>query len=347
MLFKRTLTLLVVLALVIGVAGCTKPAPAPPAPPTTGEPTPPKDQPAHLRFASWGLGSAWYVQSATIATAMRQHLPKGSTVDVLPFAGGTGNNTLVASGEAEMAISFNVSTRWAVDGTLAYDKPMPDLRGLVGGLDEFFVAVVASKKLGLTSLQDIKDKQLAVRLVTVPKGGLGEYSAGLILGEYGMSYGDLEKWGGSVRHTSFESIVSAFKDGQADLFIHTITVGHPSLTEIAVSTDITFVDLAPDIVKKLENYGYVAATLPTGSFRGQTAPHHTIGLASNLVATKDMPDDVAYRIAKAVCESKEDLVKGHAAFAPFKPEIAWQSGYLGAPIHPGAEKYFREKGWMK
>ncbi|MEW6523005.1 MAG: TAXI family TRAP transporter solute-binding subunit [Bacillota bacterium] len=347
MQLKKVVILVIVAALTVGLIGCAQPAPAPAPPAPTPAPEPPKDQPVHLRFASWGLGSAWYVQAATIATAMRTRLPKGSTVDVLPFAGGTGNNTLVATGEAEMAISFNVSTRWAVDGVLAYDKAMPNLRGLVGGLDEFYVAIVASKKLDITSLKDIKDRQLPVRLVTVPKGGLGEYSAGLILKAYGISYDDLTKWGGSVRHTSFESIVSAFKDGQADLFIHTITVGHPSLTEIAVSTDIHFIDLEPAIVSALEKFGYVPATLPKGSFRGQVADSHIIGLASNLVATDKMPDDVAYRITKAVCESKEDLVKGHAAFAPFKPEEAWRPGLLGAPLHPGAEKYYRERGWIK
>ncbi len=157
--------------------------------------------PVTLAFATLDAGSAWYVYGATMAELLRRALPAGSNVDVKPFAGGVGNPKLVAKNETPLALSFTVTNRWAFEGREAYDTKLENLRGLVGGLDTYYLVAVVQKKLNVNSLKDIKDKKLGVRLFTQPIGALGEFGGRQLLRAYGISYADLKAWGGSTPPT--------------------------------------------------------------------------------------------------------------------------------------------------
>ena len=303
-------------------------------------------EPVKVRMATFNLGSSWYVYGALMADILRNGLPKGSTVDILPHAGGVGNPKLVYGGEAEMALGFNVTAKWALEGKLAYDKKMPTLRGLVGALDEYFVGIVATKKSKITSLAEIPEKRMPIHLVTVPKGGMGEYANQQIMEAYGAGYDEIKSFGGKVTHTSFSVIAKMLVDGRADLFMQVITVGHPAMTEIATTTDVTFLSLREDVVKKLSQYGWIPATIPAGTFKHQDQKVPTVGLTTNLIATDKMPNDLAYAITKAICENQETLSKGHAGLKSFNPRVAWKAENLGVPLHPGAERFYKEKGLM-
>src|SRR5262249_1653562 len=119
--------------------------------------------PVTLAFSTLGQGTAWYIYGATIADLLRKTLPPRSNVDVKPFAGGVGNAKLVSKNETPIGLSFTVSNRWAMDGREAYDAVIDNIRGLVGGLDTYYLVIVATKKLNISSLKEVKDKKLPVR----------------------------------------------------------------------------------------------------------------------------------------------------------------------------------------
>src|SRR2546428_10669664 len=133
-------------------------------------------QPVTLAFATLDPGSAWYVYGATIADLLRRTLPAGSNIDVKPFAGGVGNAKLVAKNETPLGLSFTVTNRWAFEGKEAYDAKLDNLRGLVGGLDTYYLVAIASKKLPIGSIKEIKDKKVPVKMFTQPVGSLGEFA---------------------------------------------------------------------------------------------------------------------------------------------------------------------------
>jgi TRAP transporter TAXI family solute receptor len=304
-------------------------------------------QPVTLAFATLDTGSAWYVYGATMAELLRKALPPGSNVDVKPFAGGVGNAKLVAKNETPLALSFTVTNRWAFEGKEAYDTKLESLRGLVGGLDTYYLVAVAAKKLNLNSLKDIKDRKLAVRLFTQPVGALGEFGGRQLLRTYGISYTDLRGWGGSTTHVGYNVIVDAFKDGRADLLIAVVTPKHPSVSEIATFTDVKFLGIEPETVKALGPLGYAPATMPANTFKNQPEPVSTVGFPTVVITNKDLPEPVAYTVTKTIIENKDALVRGHAGLAAFDPQTAWQSEKVGIPLHPGAERAYREKGWLK
>jgi TRAP transporter TAXI family solute receptor len=304
-------------------------------------------QPVNLPFSTLSQGTAWYVYGATMAELLRKSLPGGSTVDVKPFSGGVGNPKLVAKNETPIGLSFSVTNRWALEGRESYDAKLENLRGLVGGLDTYYLVALAARKLDVASLKDVKDRKLPVKLYTLPVGSLGEFGARQLLKEYGLTYADIKSAGGSTTHANYNIIVDAFKDGRADLLIAVITPKHPSITEIATFTEVRFLSLEPDRVRGLGGLGYTGATMAADVFKNQTQPVSTVGFPTVLITNKDLPEPVAYTITKTVIENKDVLVRGHAGLAEFDPRTAWQPEKVGIPLHPGAERAYREKGWMK
>lgn len=304
-------------------------------------------QPVNLAFATLGQGSAWYVYGATMADLLRRTLPAGSNVDVRPFSGGVGNAKLVAKNETPLGLSFTVTNRWAYEGKEAYDARLENLRALVGGLDTYYLVALATKKLSVGSIADIKARKLPVRVFSQPVGSLGEFGMRQLLREYGISYADVKSWGGSTTHVNYNIIVDAFKDGRADLLIAVVTPKHPSITEIATFSDVTFLKLEPERVKGLGSLGYKPATMPAETFKNQPQPVNTVGFPTVLITNRELPEPIAYTVTRTIVENKDALVRGHAGLAEFDPKTAWQPDEVGLPLHPGAERVYREKGWMK
>ena len=323
--------LALLLVLVLGVGGVAAQPPAP----------------VNLAFATLDTGSAWYVYGATMAELLRRALPPGSNVDVKPRAGGVGNPRLVAKNETPLGFGFTVTNRWAYEGKEAYTEKLENLRGLVGGLDTYYLVAVASSKLGINSVREIRDKKLPVKIYTQPIGALGEFAGRQLLRATGMSYNDVRSWGGSTTHVGYNVIVDAFKDGRADILFAVITPKHPSVSEIANDGNVKFLGLDPEITKALLPLGYVAATMPANTFKSQPEPVTTVGFPTVLITNKELPEPVAYTVTKTLIENKDALVRGHAGLAEFDPKTAWQPDKVGVPLHPGAERAFREKGWMK
>jgi TRAP transporter TAXI family solute receptor len=304
-------------------------------------------QPVNLAMATLGQGTAWYIYGATMADLLRKALPAGSNVDVKPFSGGVGNAKLVARNETPIGLSFTVTNRWASLGTEAYDARIDNLRALVGGLDTYYLVVVAAKKLNVGSLKDVKDRKLAVKAFSQPVGSLGEFAMRQLFREHGLSYADLKGWGGSATHANYNIIVDAFKDGRADVLVAVVTPKHPSISEIAAFTDVRFLAIEPERVKGLTALGYKPATMPADTFKNQPQPVVTVGFPTVLITNAGLAEPLAYTVTKTIIENKDALVRGHAGLAEFDPKTAWQPDEVGLPLHPGAERAYREKGWMK
>jgi TRAP transporter TAXI family solute receptor len=325
------LVLPVVLVIAIGASGAAAQAPAP----------------VNLAFATLDTGSAWYVYGATIAELLRKTLPPGSNIDVKPRAGGVGNPRLVAKNETPLGLSFTVTNRWGYEGKEAYSEKLENIRALVGGFDTYYLVAMATKKLGITSVREIREKKLPVRVYTQPVGSLGEFAGRQLLRATGLGYNEIKAFGGSTQHVGYNVIIDAFKDGRADILFAVVTPKHPSVSEIVSSVDVEFLGLDPEIAKAMLPLGYTAASMPPETFKGQTKAVSTVGFPTVLITNKELPEPVAYTVTKTVLENKDALVRGHGGLAEFNPRTAWQPEKVGIPLHPGAERAYREKGWMK
>lgn len=300
--------------------------------------------PVNLKMATFKSGSGWHVLGANIASVIKEYLPKGSIVDVLPYSGGVGNCLLLDRGKADIALGFPVETGLAIKGLEPYDEPIPDLRALVGRTDTYWFAFAVRSDSGIRSIDQIKNQKYPLRLAILPKGSSGEWMTRTVLNAYGISYSDIKSWGGKVMSGSFAAAVALIKENKADAFGQVCTPGHPTWTELCTTVNMNFLPVKEDIINKLaDKYGYVKGVIPEGAFRGVKEDISTLGFYTMLITTSDLPEDVAYIITKAVCENKPRIVSAYKAFEVFDPKTAWK---VPVPLHEGARKYYEEMGLM-
>lgn len=310
----------------------------------------PKEASGNLLFATNTQGSAWYIYGATMAELLRPVM-SGRTVDVLPFAGGIGNAKMLDEKKADVAFSFSITSKWAYEGNVAYQKKQENLRGLVGALDQYYIGIVASKafvdKHGVKTVKDIVDKKVPVRIYTNNKGSLAEFSTSQVLEAYGINYDTIKQNGGKVELTSNDVIQSSFQNGEADLHILVMPKGHPTISELSVHTPIVFLPMEDEIVNKFKSFGYSDVLFPKGLYKDQDYDVQTVGFSTMILTTSDLNEEAAYNITKTVNENKEKLDSAHDALKDFKPENAMKPESLNVPLHPGAERYYKEKGLLK
>jgi len=302
-----------------------------------------------IAFATLDQGSAWYNYGATIGSQIEDAVD-GTKVEVLPYSGGIGNPELVASGEAQIATSFSAVTAWAhegLGGTPFEDEPLDNLRMLVGGIDQYYFGPIAPANAAFDSLDEVVDGELGIGIVSQPRGSLGDIGTNMVLEAYGAGTDDIESWGGNFEPTSTDVATTAIGDRKADLWIQAITAGHPGITELAQTSDIKILPISDDAVEALSDFGLTPATLPGGTFRGQDDDVQLVGFNTSIIASTDLDDETAYEITKAIVESADALASANAGMAGFDPALAASEEMTsGVPLHPGAERYYKEAGLL-
>lgn len=305
---------------------------------------------ARLKIGSNRLGTSFYVQGAAVADVVTKNNGIGIEAEAMPIAGGVGNITLIERGKTlDFALTMNNNAMWGMNALCGFKERTRDVRSLLGGLDRYYIGVFTRSDLGIESLEELARKKPKIRLYTQAKGTTAELVASQILESCGMTYQNIEDWGGAVSFTDTDAIINSFKDGHCDMFVLNINKGHPVITEIAMTGKLKFIPLSGKSIEFLDQkYGFTPTSLPANTFKGQDKDIPTGGSATMIIVNKGMSDEFAYAITKAVVENKDALVKGHKAFTDFDPAIACDGKYLGeVPMHPGAVRYFKEAGRMK
>jgi TRAP transporter TAXI family solute receptor len=216
--------------------------------------------------------------------------------------------------------------------------PFEDLRAVFALHPEPFT-VVARADSGIESFDDLKGKR-----VNVGNPGSGQRSTmEVLMDAKGWTMDDFAL--ASELKSAEQS--QALSDNNVDAIV--FTVGHPngSIQEASTTTDAKLVPVTGPEVDKLvaDNPYYSKASIPGGMYRGTADDVETFGVRATFVTSADVPDEVVYEVTKAVFENFEDFKQLHPAFATLdKQEIV--TGGLSAPMHPGAEKYFKEAGLM-
>jgi TRAP transporter TAXI family solute receptor len=308
----------------------------------------PAMEPVNLKLASFKVGSGWYVLGGIMADVIKSGLPEGSTVDAMPKAGAVGNPMLIGAKKADFALAFPVTANWAYNGTQNYTERIPNIRVVVAGLDTTWILGAVRADSGIKSWTDLKERKIGLRISTQSKGSLSEVGATQILGKYGIPIEDLEKWGGKLLMQGFTEMVPALKDGAIDGFLMMATPNHPTWSEIAISRDMRFISMEETIIKEMvDEYGYSSATVPAGMYTGQDHDTRVIGFPTLIITRSDMDDDIVYHALKAIIEHAEKIKIAYKPAQVFDPKTAWKAEKRGGvPLHPGAEKFYRDQGWM-
>ncbi len=165
----------------------------------------------------------------------------------------------------------------------------------------------------------------------------------VVMDAYGMSEADLSV----AAELKGSEMAQALCDNKIDAMSY--VVGHPAaaITEATNTCDVRFINLTGPEIDKLiaDNPFYRSATIPAGMYKGQDEEVTTFGVGATFVSSAKVPDEVVYVVVKAVFDNFDDFKKLHPAFGNLKEEEMIADG-LSAPLHPGAVKYYKERGWM-
>lgn len=309
------------------------------------------DKPIHLKVQVLPIGTSWYMFGATYSKALQEALPKDSIVDVVAKGGGVANIIAVQQKKADVALANLISVVWAWNGDrdVFRGKQYRDVRALAGGLNSAWLTPCVRadfmKRHGLASLEEAFSKNVPVHIVMKPKGATVVTLAYKLLESMGASAETIKAAGGGIIHVSPEQAESLMRDGQADIYFEAGMPNHPTINSISLTTDVVFPALPEKFIKEGEAMGLSPTSLPQ-SFKGQHVPLTSFDMGTVLLVHKDMSEDLAYFLTRMLCERRDAIAAAHKAWEDFIPEKGWKPENTGVPLHPGAERYYRERGWM-
>ena len=282
-----------------------------------------------------GTAGVYYPLGVALAKVYGETIPDART-SVQATKASVENLNLLQQGKGEVAFTLGDSLVLGYQGdeSAGFAKPLDHLRG-VAAIYPNYIQVVATADSGIKTLADLKGKRLSVG---APKSGT-ELNARAILSAAGISYEDL----GKVEYLPFAESVELMKNRQLDATLQSAGLGVASIRDLAASVPITVVAVPAELVAQVGS-PYVAATIPAGTYGGQEADVPTAAVVNFLVTHSEISDDLAYAMTKGLWENLGELEAAHAAAKAIKRDQALTG--MPVPLHPGAERYYREQGML-
>ena len=247
------------------------------------------------------------------------------------------NLILLQQGRGELAFALGDSLKaaWEGEEEAGFKSKLDKLR-TIGAIYPNYIQIVATSDSGIKTLADLKGKSLSVG---APRSGT-ELNSRAILAAAGMTYKNI----GKVEYLPFAESVDLMKNRQLNATLQSAGLGVASLKDLSTSTEITVVSVPKAVVDKI-GPPFVAATIPANTYAGQDKDVPTAAVVNYLVTSSAVSDDLAYQMTKLIFESLPELVNAHAAGKEIKLDAAAAGSPV--PLHPGAIRYYREKGVMK
>lgn len=204
------------------------------------------------------------------------------------------------------------------------------------------VSPVSSPVKDLRDLKTMKNVNIGVGST----GGSTEKIFRNILKEYGITYEDIKKNGGKVVTNGFDDIANMVKDGQIDVFVWIGPGEAWFIVDVSGSVPLKFLNIESGIAKKVAaTLGCNVGTLPAEFYKGKVGPDVTTLWDTNAIIVRDnLDEESAYRLTQAVIEGRDDIALANPAWKSIDPAKAWQGTVY--PLHPGAARYYKEKGYM-
>src|SRR5665213_1515521 len=283
-----------------------------------------------------GTSGVYYPLGVAIGKIFSDHL-LGVKTQVQATKASVENLILLQQGRGEIAFALGDSLKaaWEGDEEAGFKARLDKLR-TIGAIYPNYIQIVATADSGIKTLADLRGKSLSVG---APKSGT-ELNSRAILAAAGLSYRDL----GRVEYLPFAESVDLMKNRQLDATLQSAGLGVASLKDLSTSTDIVVVSVPKQVVDKI-GPPFVSVMIPANTYTGQEKDVPTAAVVNYLVTSSAVSDDLAYQMTKLIFESLPELANAHAA----GKEIMLENAAIGSPVplHPGAIRYYREKGLIK
>jgi TRAP transporter TAXI family solute receptor len=304
-------------------------------PSTPGAPT--SVTPTELVIATGGTGGTYYPLGGGLEKIINKVAPTVK-VSVQSTGASAANARMLGDKTAGIALIQNDVAAFAYKGTEMFaGKPIENIRGVMSWYPET-IQFVTLKDSGIKSITDLKGKRVAIGA----QGSGTMVEALAILNASGIT-----KDNADFRYADFAQIAQELQNKTIDAGFVVAGIPTAAVTELTISREVNIVDI-PDATFqaiKAKSPFFVQVPIPANTYKGQDQAVKTVAVLAIITTRADIPADVIYSITKGTFENLDILVATHARAKDIK--LAAANDGMPIPLHPGAEKYFKEKGLIK
>ncbi|WP_234976360.1 TAXI family TRAP transporter solute-binding subunit [Vibrio quintilis] len=294
-------------------------------------------------------GGGWYTYGTTFARLIAEKTDNQYTVSLIPRGGGMTNPVAVNNGKADFGFATSNAAAWAKFGLTDIYKGRKNnnIMSMLNGLQEAYTLIAARKdwveKTGNNTLEKII-KAKDVVIATSPTGSQVPIIADFMFKALGTSLKELRS-DGKLIQIGGGQMSQMLRDKTIDIFIENVPANHPSVTEMTLTTDLVYIPFPTKVLKALADVGLPTGVMKAGTYKGQTENYINPVSASVFITNSNVDTETVYAITKALVESQAKIKASHAPLKVWDPEKSVSQSVL--PLHPGAKKYYQEKGWLK
>ncbi|TCN27798.1 TAXI family TRAP transporter solute-binding subunit [Mesobacillus foraminis] len=288
------------------------------------------EKPKFMSILTGGTGGTYFPLGGSFANIVSD--ATGIDTNAETTGASAENMQSIKDNKGEIAFTQTDIASYATEGKLMFEGNAIDNIQAIGTLYPETIQIVTTEKSGIKTVEDLKGKKVSIG---APGSGTAA-NAEQILEVYGMKLEDIQK-----QDLSFDESVNGIKDGNIDAAF--VTAGTPTaaVEELSATEKVVIVPVDADKADALiEKYPYYTKDeVPSGTYKlGSAVP--TVAVQAMLVVKSDLSEDVVYDVTKAIFENLDQVT--HAKAEQIKPENALNG--VGIDVHPGAQKYFDEKG---
>lgn len=291
---------------------------------------------SNITIGAATIGGFWYVLAGALGDEMKKQMNTNMTV----IEGGSiANIQGIANGQFQIGFTNGQNLIEALKGFGGFAQPMSGFSA-VAGMYPNVMHIVVRKDSDIQTIEDLKGKRVSPGI----KGYGGEIAFQQILEVNGMSYDDLAK----VEYVGTDDGVNLLRDGQLDALALLLVTPVPSVQELQASLGVRLLPLSDDTIAKLReiNEGYYEFTIGKDIY-GMDEDVKTVAAETVALVDEDLPEDFVYNFTKILIENRDRWEDMNAGMKDFNAEYAVSHIPGGLPLHPGAEKYYKEIGVLK
>lgn len=290
-----------------------------------------------INVLTGGQSGVYYPIGVSLSQIFAKDIPNTRSTAQVTRASAENLNLLQAGrGELALTLADTLSDAWNGNEEAGFRNKLDRLRGFSATYNNY-IQIVASADSGIRTLADLKGKRVSVGAA---RSGT-ELNARAILKAAGMSYSDLAK----VEYLPFGESVELIKNRQLDATLQSAGLGVASIRDLATAVRIVVVPIPHDVVAKVGDPAYQPSMIPANTYNGQTEDVPTAAIPNFLVTHAGVPEETVYRMVKAMYDNLDTLHAAHSAARAINRDNAIKG--MPIPLHPGAERYYREVGVLK
>lgn len=290
-----------------------------------------------INVLTGGTSGVYYPLGVSLSQIYGKALPTAKT-SVQATKASAENLNLLQAGRGEVAFTLgdSLNEAWKGNEEAGFKAPLKKLR-TIAAIYPNYIQIVAAADSGIKTLADLKGKRISVG---APKSGT-ELNARDIFRGAGMTYKDF----GKVEYLPFGESVELMKNRQLDATLISAGLGVAAVRDLATSVKIIIVPIPPEAVAKIGEAAYQPGTIPAKTYENQNDAVPSVAVQNFLVTHEGVAADTVYTMTKSMFDNLDQMVAAHAAAKAISKENAAKGSPV--PLHPGAEKYYREAGLLK